>query len=338
MEAFAADSKNNVLGGSGPLNKELDIAQFHGRGAEEAFTDFSTSGTANPSVDTNSFEPFAGPNAPGLRRAGTLQGVDRTSNFNPLSKGNHVHGEESLGLGTTTFLEGAPAARAAIQRRESETDHIPGNGAENGAGGAGGGLGRKRSLAQKIRGISNANRERGFRPAAGGRVTSPNEGTALHGNHSPAATAGEGVSSAGGMPKIQERNPFFNDFSGSSATAAGAGFEVHDTRKSPTTRKVEIVEEQQYHSKGEGTVGLNRKNSFTTGAAGSEEQFTARSRAVSSPKRGANGGGVLERRITHDGTGNSAIGLENNSGGGGGGFLSRVKSLKGGKRGRPGVA
>ena len=53
-------------------------------------------------------------------------------------------------------------------------------------------------------------------------------------------------------------------------------------------------------------------------------------RGSSSPKRAATGG-ILERRVTNDGTGHG----QSESNGGGGGFLSRVKSLKGGKRSRP---
>ncbi|KAL9125836.1 MAG: hypothetical protein Q9217_005022 [Psora testacea] len=288
MEAFAKDSANNILGGSGPLNKDIDFAQFHGRGAE-GFTDYSTSGTANPLAEPVSFEPYAGSSAPIRTGHGVRPGVDRTSSFNPRARVDHVHGEESLGLGTSTFLEGAPAARAAIQRRESETDHAPG--VENS-----GALGRKRSLAQRIRGISNANRERGFRPA--GRVTSPET---LERTMTP-TSPGE-VQSAGGMPRIKESNPFFSEY---------------DAAYEKKGQKIQIVEEK------------NRRGRIDGGEDQVNVDIVARSRAMSSPKRAAPAVGGLERRVTNDGT-TAGIGEPKESGG----FLSRVKSLKGGKRTRP---
>jgi hypothetical protein len=52
-----------------------------------------------------------------------------------------VHGDETEGLGTSTFLEGTPAARSAIVRRQVEQAQET----------AEGGLQRKKSLAQRIR-------------------------------------------------------------------------------------------------------------------------------------------------------------------------------------------
>ena len=294
MEAFAKDSANNMLGGSGPVNKDIDFAQFHGRGAE-GFTDYSTSAASNPLAEPVSFEPYAGSSAPVRNGPGVRPGVDRTSSFNPRTRVDAVHGEESLGLGTSTFLEGAPAARAAIQRREIQTDQVPG--AENG-----GGLGRKRSLAQRIRGISNANRERGFRPS--GRITSPDTGERAISPTNPGD-----VQSAGGMPRIQEANPsnpFFNDYD--------AAYE----RKG---QKIQIAEE------------MNRRDSIGGGEEQINADAAARARAMSSPKR-APAAGILERRVTNDG---ATAGTGEPKESIGGGFLSRVKSLKGGKslRSRP---
>ncbi|KIW06359.1 uncharacterized protein PV09_02820 [Verruconis gallopava] len=119
MQAFPANSANMMLGGSGPLNKNIDLERFHGRGAE-GFTDFG-----NVGFDES-------------KKSAVLS-------FDPLARVDPVHGEESYGLGTSTFLEGAPASRKAIERRESETQ------AEMLQGG---GLQRKKSLAQRIRGMS----------------------------------------------------------------------------------------------------------------------------------------------------------------------------------------
>ena len=273
MQAFAKDSMNNTIGGSGPVNKDLDLNQIHGRGAE-GFTDFSSSKINTFSAEP---EPYAGSSAPLRRGPGVRPGVDRTSSFNPTDRIEPVHGDESLGLGTSTFLEGAPAARSAAHGRPSESEGFNGVG-----GGSGGGLSRKRSLAQKIRGISNANRNFD-RP----RVTSPD--AALERTISP-ASPGE-VQSGGGMSKVREMKPFFSDYD-----------EAYERKG----QQIQIAEEQ------------NRV-----------EGGGSRIRAISSPKRDPPPS-MLERRVTHDGAGPSGDGDVRKEG-----FLSRVKSLKGGKRARP---
>lgn len=270
MQAFAKDSINNTLGGSGPVNKNLDLNQFHGRGAE-GFTDYSTSGAATFVPEP---EPYAGASAPIRRGAGVRPGVDRTTSYNPTDRVEPVHGDESLGLGTSTFLDGAPAPRAAIQRRESESEGFSG----------GGGLGRKKSLVQKIRGISSANRTFD-RPA--GRVSSPD---GMYERTTTPTSPGE-VQSGGGMPKIAETKPFFNDY---------------DEAYEKKGQKIQIAEEQ---------------NRVDGGGA--------RTQAISSPKRGPPPS-ILERRVTHDGAGSGTDGEAKKEG-----FLSRVRSLKGGKRARP---
>lgn len=294
MQAFAKDSANNTMGGSGPVNKELNFAQFHGRG-EEGFTDYAKSGAPKPLEEPFqytqnqriNFEAYAGSSAPTRAGLGVRAGVDRTSTFNPTGRVDKIHGEESMGLGTTTHLEGAPAARAAIQRRESETDAVPGMGNA-------GGLGRKRSLAQKIRGISNTNRG-AFIPS--GRVTSPD---GVYDERVATPTSPGDVQNAGGMPKIKESNPFFNDY------------------------------DDAYERKGQQIQLAEQRNRMGSVGAG-EDQVNSRTRAMSSPKRAATAG-MLERRVTNDGTGNGNGQTESS---GGGGFLNRVKSLKGGKRARP---
>lgn len=277
MQAFPKDSANNIIGGSGPLNKDIDFAQFHGRGAE-SFTDYSASGAPSSTVEFVVFESYAGANAPVRAGPGIHPGVDPTLSFNPTARVEPVHGDESMGLGTSTFLEGAPASRTAIQRRESETDQA--GGVFSGAGG----LGRKKSLVQKIRGMSNTNRG----AATAIRMTSPDRSQertkgsiAQHDGH---------PLSAGGTRNFTNTNPFFSD---------------PEDLQEPKTTMIQVAED---------------KNRF--------EGTGARERAISSPKRQAMGG-LLERRITNEATG-PAIG-ESKSGG----FLSRVKSLKGGRRAKP---
>ena len=173
MQAFPKDSLNNVLGGGGPLNKRPDHATFLGQADEEAFKDYSKGGAG-----ANGYEPY---DVQVPRPVGAQPVVQSaTTRVEP------IHGEETLGLGTSTFLEGAPASRAALQRRESEQTSPT----------EVGGLGRKKSLAQKIRGINGPRRDYG----PSGRITSP------EGMYSPE------LRTPGGS-KVNETNPFFNEFS-----------------------------------------------------------------------------------------------------------------------------
>lgn len=177
MQAFPKDSLNNVLGGGGPVNKRPDHATFLGHNDDEAFKDYSKGG-----VGYNSFEPYDN----GAVRPGPVR--QESHILSATTRVEPIHGEETLGLGTSTFLEGAPASKTAMQRRESEQNSPPD-----------GGLGRKKSLAQKIRGINNNRRD--FGPS--GRITSPEE---VYITTSPEARTPGGS-------KISETNPFFNEFS-----------------------------------------------------------------------------------------------------------------------------
>jgi hypothetical protein len=160
MQAFPKDSRNMALGGAGPNNTNMDLNQFHGRG-EEGYTDFSSVA---------------------FKKAAAVD-------FDPSAKTELIHGAESMGLGTSTFLEGAPASRAAIQRRQSE------NAAQMQANG---GLQRKKSLAQKIRAINNRNTVH--------RVTSPEPVL----ENGAKTTLGEARSPNAKRPV--SRNPFFQDY------------------------------------------------------------------------------------------------------------------------------
>lgn len=155
------------MGGSGPLNKRPDHATFLGNNDDEAFREYNKSGAYGA----------AEPERPGNFRSES--GVVNVTRVEP------IHGDESLGLGTSTFLEGAPASKTAIQRRASEQTSPPE------------GLSRKKSLAQKIRGI---NSRRDYGPSSG-RMTNPDG--ALYtpeAQYTPNGT------------KLHENNPFFNEF------------------------------------------------------------------------------------------------------------------------------
>lgn len=249
MQAFPAGSANNAIGGSGPLNKNIDLDRFHGRG-DEGFSDYAATG---------------GPDA--------LDPLNRTKSkrqesFNPTDRVEQVHGAETYGLGTSTFLEGAPASKTALQRRESESEAMPT---------AGSGLGRKKSLAVRLRGLSQSRR------AGDERVTSPD---ARYISGSPGSPAGI-AQSAGGRGRItsgNEKNPFFQDYD-DAFEKKGAAIRI------------------------------------------AEPPFKGRARAPSSPRAA-----VLTRSLTAD---SGPMQANDEPEKAGGGFLSRMKSLKGGRRPRP---
>ncbi|RCI08581.1 hypothetical protein L249_4750 [Ophiocordyceps polyrhachis-furcata BCC 54312] len=182
MQAFPKDSLNNSLGGAGPLNRNPDHAVFMGNGTDEAFRDY----------------------AGGMRNKNgysyPIVANGETAIFDPVARGSVVHGDESHGLGTSTFLEGTPAARTAIARREAEhaQEFVES-----------GGLQRKKSLAQRIRHINKGPRD--FAPS--GRMTNP-EATLARASPEGSASAGIGPSDA---------NPFFAEFGEETLTVVKAG-------------------------------------------------------------------------------------------------------------------
>jgi len=175
MQAFPENSANNALGGGAP--KTFDHDKFHGR-ENEGFNDFARSGQEYTTAP---------------------QGRTREQpSFNPTDKCEQIHGSVTDGLGTSTFLEGAPASRIAVQRHASEREELPTQGNM-------GGLGRKKSLAMRIRGLSQPRREGEF---LGDSVTSPN-GRSPHSPYSAGYSQSAG-GPANARPIREERNPFFN--------------------------------------------------------------------------------------------------------------------------------
>lgn len=151
------------MGGSGPLNARPDHSTFMGNGNDEAFNDYSSGISVVPPTKKD------------------------LTMFDPHMRVSVVHGDETQGLGTSTFLEGTPAAKAAVEKAEQE----------NAALGQEGGLGRKKSLAQRIRGM-NSTRRGGFQPS--GRTTNPDGAYRDHG-------------SSGSMTSPRnETNPFFAEY------------------------------------------------------------------------------------------------------------------------------
>ncbi|KIV89343.1 hypothetical protein PV10_08918 [Exophiala mesophila] len=168
MQAFPKGSANMALGGSGPVNSNLNLDQYHGRGME-AHDDY------NEAVVVDADAEY-------LRRPQQEQNPA----FNPTSRVDPVHGDPSAGLGTSTFLEGTPASRVAIQRREVEAEASQREEAT--------GLSRTKSLAQRIKSV------RPNKVNDGSRVTSPGP------INTPTSPLGSG------KPDQTGANPFFKDY------------------------------------------------------------------------------------------------------------------------------
>ncbi|KAL2834854.1 Pal1 cell morphology protein-domain-containing protein [Aspergillus cavernicola] len=201
LQAFPKDSSNMALGGAGPNNQNIDLNQFHGR-MEEGYNDFSSTRVPDNHKNEVSFDP--------------------TARIDP------VHGSESMGLGTSTFLDGAPASRSAI--REVQPD-------PNSAGG----LQRKKSLAQRIRGINRPN----------GRVGSPQAAYRSPGN----ATS----------PR-NEGNPFFEDYDDAWDKKAARINSAEETRATPEGGRV-----RSSSSPKQGITSLERRHTNERTNSGLEE-------------------------------------------------------------------
>lgn len=217
MQAFPKDSLNNTIGGSGPLNKKADHSTLMGQHDDEAFREWSSGAKAEAE-----FAP---------RKKGEVP------TFDPLSRGSVIFGEETLGLGASTFLEGTPAARTAIQKREEEQKQETGQD----------GLARKKSIAQRIRNINRGGRD--YQNT--GRLTNP-EGVYMS-RRSP--SEGGNMTSASMQPPGSERNPFFNEYDPKKRGEENFSVRRTDTRGSPTSPK--------------GGFGLERRS--TADATGEEQ-------------------------------------------------------------------
>ena len=271
MQAFAKDSANNVIGGSGPVNDDIDRAQYLGDRGAQAFADFSQSrvkavgggGGGGGGGDSGLGAGGGG----GDSEARYRPRPDRLQSFDPVVRVDPVHGDESMGLGTSTFLEGAPASKTAMQRRESESDHV--------------GVSRKKSLAKKIRGL-NPNRQHGTISRRSGSVDLKQD--ALHAGQRDGygPETGPMTAPSATSPNGTESNPFFSELDPEQDTRADR-------------------------------------------AAGAGRVVPGHERQPSSPRRGP------ERRDAHDSSAIRQEPAEVKSGG----FLSRVKSLRGGRRARP---
>ncbi|KAI0850843.1 Pal1-domain-containing protein [Daldinia vernicosa] len=212
MQAFAKDSANNSLGGSGPINSRPDHLQFMGQEPHDVSNMYGNAARDRPG---------------GSKGEATL--------FDPKQANEFVVGEETLGLGSSTFLEGTPAARAAIQRNQAETAQEV---LEQG-------LGRKKSVVQRFRSIKRAPREpREFNPD-GDRYT-PRTGDIP-------------TSSSTG-----ERNPFFAEFDGKAEERISVKRKDSDST-SPVTPPVPSLERRGTTDGTDGNGFMSRVKSLKGG-------------------------------------------------------------------------
>lgn len=140
VAAFPIDGPNNSVSGVDPnRDRYANENVVMGRNDGEAFQDFSVGKPTRP-----------------LGRS-----QEAPSTFDATLKVNPVHGSSSAGLGSTTFLDGAPAPRPTYDAYQAQQQ----------------GLGRKKSLAQRLRGGN------GPGPAVTRRTSEPRSSTSP--GHSP---------------------------------------------------------------------------------------------------------------------------------------------------------
>jgi Pal1 cell morphology protein len=237
MNAFPTNSKNNTIGGSGPINDGITLEQFHGL-TTEGFQDYAKTGYEP--------KPFSAVN---------------TAIVNPVQRVEPVHGEETMGLGTSTFLEGAPASRQAIQRTKSDQPE---------------GLMRKKSLAMRIRGMSQSKRF-----TSGATITLPPLSPELSKGLFQDRSAGVALTDGPAQP--------------TSPTSPRPGTSNSNEEKSPV--KAVSKHDEEYEKKGASIKAAEEEM----------ERSGGRERAMSSPRKG-----VFERTSTD----NTEVAAVEKSGGG----------------------
>ena len=189
VAAFPKDSLTNTLSGGLGEVPGLDRDKYFGLSPQEAFQDYGVVAAPTPSRQRRTSDPEQQQQRPpvrSLKENNETQKVRptvgfRSASFDPRLKTEPVHGVETVGLGTSTFLEGAPAPKSAVKAINDDDE-------EDGAGG----LMRKKSLVQKIKG------RRGTTGAGGDR--------------SPPPMSGPLLGTTNGTPTLDSAyNPFFKE-------------------------------------------------------------------------------------------------------------------------------
>lgn len=194
MQAFPEGSLNNTLGGAGPLNSQSDHSAFMGNKEPEAFTDYGT----------NSDRPTRRKEVP---------------IFDPRSRGSVIYGDDSLGLGPSTFLEGTPASRTAIQQNEIDTQQ------------------QAQEIAMK-RQKSVAHRAKRFVYGEGGRELRAGPMTNPEGIYTRQRSPTDAMPTAHSTTNASgEKNPFFAEFDRSNEEQITVRKRADSRTKSPTSPK-----------------------------------------------------------------------------------------------------
>lgn len=127
--AFPADGPNNSIRGVGAVNKDATLNYIQGR-REDEDDDLYTTSVASQ----NYSRTYKNDSQSTL--AAVKPGTDITQ-FDANMKAEPVHGQTTLGLGSSTFLDGAPVAAKTLEEEQSKQYQS---------------LGRKKSLKQRITG------------------------------------------------------------------------------------------------------------------------------------------------------------------------------------------
>lgn len=134
VAAFPADGPNNTLSGVDyQIGNQKTEDRIMGRMENEAFTEFSKGVQQQKLLETQQ-----------LKKQNHQYDSQflHDNGFDPTIKSNPVHGNTTLGLGTSTFLDGAPAPRA-VETKPTEKAQ-PGSQQ----------IKRKKSIVQRLRGNS----------------------------------------------------------------------------------------------------------------------------------------------------------------------------------------
>ncbi|ANB15813.1 hypothetical protein AWJ20_3457 [Sugiyamaella lignohabitans] len=189
--AFPADGANNSISGVDPnRDKYATENTIMGRGVDEAYLDYNISSSARNRLNNGLSARRPSPETDESKRV-----------FNPGVKEEPVHGDFSMGLGSSTFLEGAPASREAIKQSVEEQQSAVANG-----------LGRKKSLVQRLRGNSNSGplpvppRPHRYNSASGPSSSNPElagstDGPVSRTSSHPNPIDSRGAGSSGSSPK-----------------------------------------------------------------------------------------------------------------------------------------
>lgn len=190
LAAFAEGSANNSIAGKAPLSKPgyVDIT---GLEIQESYIDFSATAKSAPRDDREDLPS-------GERK------TDWTPFINPTDRVDQIHGEESNGLGTSTFLEGATAPPSA-QRGDNSSDIMQMDNSP--------GLSRKPTLVNRLNRAMSAPKRPVDLGNTGQRSGSLNNGYAAKSPFSPPLPSSAVAQSAGGPSRMRadpNKNPFFD--------------------------------------------------------------------------------------------------------------------------------